>query len=83
MQFFSDERALQADLCQGGSATTLPRGIPLRLYLPLDTGAEPRICRDVVRSGDLGRVRIYGLQVYGIFKVRFLVVVWRMPVLNR
>jgi len=32
---------------------------------------NPGFVRDVVRSGDLGRVGIYGLQAYGIFKVRF------------
>jgi len=32
---------------------------------------NPRFIGDVVRSGDLGRVGIYGLQAYGIFKVRF------------
>jgi hypothetical protein len=45
---------------------------------------NPGFVRDVVRSGDFGRVGIYGLQAYGIFKVRFLGLSYReMPVLNR
>ena len=44
---------------------------------------NPGFVRDVVRSGDLGRVGIYGLQAYGIFKVRFsMLIVSQMPVLN-
>ena len=45
---------------------------------------NPGLVRNVVRSGDLGRVGIYGLQAYGIFKVRFVVlIVSRNSVLTR
>jgi F-type H+-transporting ATPase subunit g len=45
---------------------------------------KPGFARELVRSGDLGRVGIYGLQAYGIFKVSlFVLIVSRMPVLNR
>ena len=44
---------------------------------------NPGLVRDIVRSDDLGRVGIYRLQAYGIFKVRFLGVSYReIPVFN-
>lgn len=33
--------------------------------------ANPQALGNLVRSGELGRVGIYGLQAYGIFKVRW------------
>ena len=64
VQFFCDERALQADLCQGVSATTLSRGVPYRLHLPLDTGEEPRTCswyRAKWWFGSCGYLQVAGL----------------------
>ena len=32
----------------------------------------PGLMRTLVKSGEVGRVGVYGLQAYGIFKVRFV-----------